>query len=81
MRVLAQSPDFPRALEMVRPGLDPRVRARLRQVLLDAAQDPAAAVAMKRFFGTTRFLPLDSAALQGLDRVRDAAARVREQIE
>lgn len=81
MRVLAQSPDFPRAMEMVRPDLDPQVRARLRQVLLGAAQDPAAAAAMKRFFGTTRFLPLDQAALQGLQRVREAAARVREQIE
>lgn len=81
MRVLAQTPDYPRALEMVRPGLAPEVRERLRQVLLDAAQDPQAAAAMKRFFGTTRFLQLDAASLQGLDRVREAGARVREQIE
>jgi phosphonate transport system substrate-binding protein len=81
MRVLAQTPDYPRAMEMVRPGLDPKVRARLRQVLLDAAQDPQAAAALKRFFGTTRFLPVDTVALQGLDRVRAASARVREQIE
>jgi phosphonate transport system substrate-binding protein len=81
MRVLAQTPDYPRALEMVRPGLDPAVRVRLRQVLLDAAQDPQAREAMKRFFGTTRFLQLDAASLQALDRVRDAGVRVREQIE
>ncbi|WP_093139703.1 phosphate/phosphite/phosphonate ABC transporter substrate-binding protein [Pseudoxanthomonas sp. GM95] len=81
MRVLAQTGDYPRALEMVRPGLDSAVRDRLRQVLLDAAQDPQAATAMKRFFGTTRFLRLDAPALQALERVREASARVREQIE
>lgn len=81
MRVLVETPDYPRALEMVRPGLAPAVRERLRQVLLDAAQDPQAAAAMKRFFGTTRFLQLDASSLQGLDRVREAGARVREQIE
>lgn len=81
MRVLVETPDYPRALEMVRPGLAPAVRERLRQVLLDAAQDPQAAAAMKRFFGTTRFLQLDGSSLQGLDRVREAGARVREQIE
>jgi phosphonate transport system substrate-binding protein len=66
---------------MVRPGLDPAVRERLHQVLLDAAQDPQAREAMKRFFGTTRFLQLDATSLQALGRVRDAGARVREQIE
>lgn len=81
MRVLVETPDYPRALEMVRPGLNPTVRERLRQVLLDAAQDPQAAAAMQRFFGTTRFLRLDASSLQGLDRVRQAGARVREQIE
>ncbi len=81
MRVLTQTADYPRALEMVRPGLDPVVRERLHQVLLDAAQDPQAREAMKRFFGTTRFLQLDATSLQALGRVRDAGARVREQIE
>jgi len=81
MRVLARTPDYPRALEMVRPSLDPAVRERLRQVLLEAARDPQAGPAMKRFFGTTRFLPLEPSALQALQRVREAGARVREQIE
>lgn len=81
MRVLAQSPDFPRALEMVRPGLAPAVRERLRQVLLQAAQDPQARDALKRFFGTTRFLELDAPALKALEHVRQAGARVREQVE
>ncbi len=81
MKVINQTPDYPRALEMVRGNLDPKVEARLREVLLEAADDPAAREAMALFFRTTRFLPVDSASQLGLDRLRDGAARVREQVE
>ena len=81
MRMLHQTPDYPRALEMVRGDLDPKVEARLREVLLDAANDPSAREAMDLFFRTTRFLPVDSASQIGLDRLRDGATRVREQVE
>ncbi|HEY5973041.1 MAG TPA: phosphate/phosphite/phosphonate ABC transporter substrate-binding protein [Pseudoxanthomonas sp.] len=81
MKVIHQTPDYPRALEMVRGNLDPKVEARLREVLLEAANDPAAREAMTLFFRTTRFLPVDSASQLGLDRLRDGAARVREQVE
>ena len=58
-----------------------RVEARLREVLLEAANDPAAREAMNLFFRTTRFLPVDPDAQRGLDRVRDGVVRVREQVE
>ncbi len=81
MRVLARSDDYPRAVEMVRSGLPVEVRARLHEVLLDAARDPQASDALRRFFGTTRFLDLDAESLRALERVRQAAAHVREHIE
>lgn len=81
MKIIHETPDYPRALEMVRADLDTRVQARLREVLLDAANDPAAREALSLFFQTTRFLPVEPAAMEGLDRVRDAATRVREQVE
>jgi phosphonate transport system substrate-binding protein len=81
MKIIHQTADYPRALEMVRGDLDPRVEARLREVLLEAANDPAARAAMDLFFRTTRFLPVDPDAQLGLDRVRDGAVRVREQVE
>jgi phosphonate transport system substrate-binding protein len=50
----------PRALELVRSDLDPKVEARLRKVLCDAAKDPEAREALQGFFQTTRFLPVDA---------------------
>lgn len=80
-RVIHETQDFPRALEMVRGDLDPKIEARLREVLLEAAQDPAAREALSVFFRTTRFLPADPASQQALDDLRGGVARVREQLE
>lgn len=81
LKIIHQTADYPRALEMVRADLNPKVEARLREVLLEAADDPAAREAMTLFFRTTRFLPVDPASRAGLDRVRDGATRVRERVE
>lgn len=80
-RVIHETQDFPRALEMVRGDLDPKIEARLREVLLEAAQDPAASEALSVFFRTTGFLPVDPASQQALDDLRRGVARVREQLE
>ena len=80
-RVIHETQDFPRALEMVRGDLDPRIEARLREVLMEAAGDPAARDALNVFFRTTRFLPVDPASQQALDDLRRGVIRVREQVE
>ncbi|MEO5566119.1 MAG: phosphate/phosphite/phosphonate ABC transporter substrate-binding protein [Luteimonas sp.] len=80
-RVVDQSQSYPRALEMVRDDLDPRVRERLREVLLEAGRDPDAREAMLRFFGTTRFLPIDAATNSALHELRAGVARVRLEVE
>lgn len=80
-RVIHETQDFPRALEMVRGDLDPKIEARLHEVLLEAAQDPAAREALSVFFRTTRFLPVDPASQQALDDLRRGVTRVREQLE
>lgn len=81
MVVIHSTANYPRALEMVRGDIDPRVEARLREVLLQAAQDPAASRALAAFFRTTRFLPVDDNSQRGLDSVRAAVTRVRDRIE
>ena len=81
LKIIHETPDYPRALAMVRGDLDPKVEARLREVLLEAADDPAAREAMNLFFRTTRFLPMDAESKQGLDRLREGATRVREHVE
>ncbi|MCY7313505.1 MAG: phosphate/phosphite/phosphonate ABC transporter substrate-binding protein, partial [Pseudoxanthomonas sp.] len=81
LKIFHETPDYPRALEMVRGDLDPRVQARLREVLLAAADDPAAREAMNLFFRTTRFQPVDAESRRGLERLRDDVTRVREELE
>ena len=80
-QVIAESAAYPRALEMVRGDLDPKVRERLRQVLVEAGNDPDAREALLQFFGTTRFLPVDAATEASLRELREGVARVRAEVE
>ncbi len=79
--VIAESEQYPRAIEMVRGDLDPRVEARLREVLIDAAGDPEAGDALLRFFGTTRFMPIDPDSKRALDHIANGVTRVRAEVE
>ena len=81
LRIIHETGEFPRALEMVRGDLEPAVAARLREVLLEAAADPAAREALDHFFGTTRFIALDPRNEAGLDYLRRTVARVVEEVE
>ena len=81
LAVFSRSPDYPRAIELVRGDMDARVQARLAEVLMQAAQDPAASDALLRFFKTTRFLPLDDESRRALDRIGRDVERVRAEVE
>jgi len=80
-RVIHESSPYPRALELVREGMSPQVEARLRQVLLDAGNDPAARDALRLFFNTSRFLPLDAESQRSLEALRKGVQRVRSEVE
>ena len=79
--IVHETPPYPRALEMVRPDMDPKVEARLREVLVEAASDPDAREAMLRFFKTTRFLPIDAKASQSLGYIENGVQRIRAEVE
>jgi phosphonate transport system substrate-binding protein len=81
LMVIHETAPFPRAVEVVRPGLDPRVQARLRAVLLAARDDPDAKLALLAFFGTNGFDPLDAAAEASLQRLAAGMREVRERLE
>ncbi|AKS40609.1 metal-binding protein [Wenzhouxiangella marina] len=81
LRIIDRSPDYPRALELVRGSLDPEIRRRLREVLLAAASDPAAAPALSNYFRTERFTLPDEETLAQLATLRRLAARVRQSLE
>ena len=81
MKVLFETDEYPRALELVRSDLDPKVLARLRELLLQAADDPDASEAMLSYFQTTRFLPIDEEAQVALDKLGDGVQRVLSGVE
>lgn len=79
--IIGRTEDYPRAIELVRGDLDAKIASRLREVLLQASQDPDAADALLRFFGTTRFMPIDAASQHMLERMGRGVARVRADVE
>ncbi|MGY0556456.1 MULTISPECIES: phosphate/phosphite/phosphonate ABC transporter substrate-binding protein [unclassified Lysobacter] len=79
--VIGRTPDYPRAVEMLRPDMDPAVRARLKEVLLGAASDPSASAALRQFFGTTGFLPIDTKSRHALDHIQSGVRHVRAKVE
>ena len=81
LRPLYVSAQFPRALELVSAKMKPDVRERLKQVLLDAGKDPAAAKALEAFFGTTGFKPIDAQMRRELDYIDNAVTQVRKDVE
>lgn len=80
-RIVATTAPVPRAVEMVRADLDPAVQRRLREVLLQAADDPQAGPALRKFFNTSGFYPVDPASQQRLEQLREGLQRVRMQVE
>ena len=71
----------PRALELVRADLDPKVEAKLREILLGAAGDPSAAQALRSYYQSTAFLELNEPMRQSLATLRDGVARIRAEVE
>ncbi len=79
--VIHETAEFPRAVELVRADLDPRVEAALRDVLLASADDIEGREPLLRFFGTSRFLAVDAAMQASLDALRQGSRRVRAELE
>ena len=79
LTVIHETPPYP--VEVVRPGMDPKVQTLLRDILLAAADDPAAREPLRRFFGTNRFVPVDADTEAALKRLQAGMANVRGQLE
>lgn len=81
LAVFHESREFPRAMELVRGGLDAEIEARLREILLGAHADPAAQPALRAYLRTERFDEVDASTWAALDALRDGVRRVRTEIE
>ena len=81
LMILRESADVPRGVEVIREDLDGKVRARLREVLLAMADDPAAATVLDRFHQSLRFFDLGDSDRRDLERLQAGVARVSAEIE
>lgn len=81
LAIIDQTASAPRGLELVAAGLDPRIKARLLQVLIGAANDPQAQDALHSYFGVTRFVPLNETLQRELDRIQADVELVRRELE
>ncbi len=80
MRIIHRSASLPRAVELVRAGLEPVVKARLEALLLQAHEDPTAQAALRAYQQTARFDTLSSAELETIDGLYDTVLIVRERL-
>jgi len=81
MRLIAQSEEVPRAVELVRAGIEPALRDALSSILLAAGDDVAAAPALREYFGTTRFIAIEAESAAVLDRLGDKVLALRREVE
>ena len=79
--VLRESEDVPRGVEVVSKSLDAKVRARLREVLLGMADDPAARAVLSRSYQALRYFELDERDRVDLQRLGAGVTRVSVEIE
>lgn len=81
LRIIARSRRFPRAVEMTRKGLDPRIKQRLKEVLLGAHDDPGAEKALRAYQQTEKFDELDDEGWAGLEEARRLLKIVGKELE
>ncbi len=79
--VLRESAEVPRGVEVIRDDLDPQVRARLREVLLGMASDPAAVGLLDRYHLSLRYFDLEPRDRKDLERLRAGITRIGAEIE
>ncbi len=76
-----RSQAFPRAIELVRKGLPEAVKQRLKEILLQAHEDPAAAGPLKAYQKTKKFDELDQDSLAALQETEAIMKLVDETLD
>lgn len=71
LEIFHRSSNFLRAVEMVRPDLPDPFKKRLREILLSADKDPAAAQVLRAYEKTVKFEEFDKADIESLKEVRE----------
>jgi phosphonate transport system substrate-binding protein len=69
MRVFHEMPPIPRAIELVRKDLDPKIKESLKAILLQAHEDPAAKRALLAYQRTARFEGIDKEDAAEMEKI------------
>ncbi|MFQ5850569.1 MAG: phosphate/phosphite/phosphonate ABC transporter substrate-binding protein [Candidatus Binatia bacterium] len=80
LKVIYQSKPFPRAVELIRRGVDPKVKRRIKEILLKAHNDPKAEEALKAYDKTAKFDEFRGEAKGGLDEARQILRYIRNEL-
>lgn len=81
LSIFHQGKPLPRLLELARKELDPRIKKRLKEILLKAHEDPAAKGALKSYRGATKFEALTNEAKEQLEEARRMLGNIRQRIK
>jgi phosphonate transport system substrate-binding protein len=81
LHIIGRSPDYPRALELVRADLADPIRERLLELLLAAGSDAEADAALNSFFRTDRFTPYTPEVARQLEALGPMVERVRRELQ
>jgi phosphonate transport system substrate-binding protein len=81
LQIIATSPDYPRALELVRGDLPAPIRRRLLEILVTAGDTEAGRAVMKSYFGTLRFSPVTTGIQSQVEALRPLVERVRQELQ
>ena len=79
-KIIHQTQEFPRAIEVLRSGFDPKVKARLKALLLAAHADPAAKEPLAYYQKTTMFDEFNPQVQAGLAEARRLLQVVRDEL-
>lgn len=77
---LYQTQSFPRAVEVLRKGLNARLKQRIKGILLQAHDDPTAQAPLRAYQKTARFDELVGEAQAGMDETRRFLNAIRTEL-
>ena len=71
LKIFYKSEPIPRAFELVRTDLDPLIKARLKEILLNAHKDNKAQRALRSYQETKQFDELDARSIEAMKVIRN----------
>lgn len=81
LKIFHQTRSFPRAVELVRKGLDPGIKTRIKEILLNAHNDPDAREVLRAYQKTKKFDEFQGEAKAGLEEARRILEIIQSEVE